>query len=404
MSPMLHWLRSRWRTRGEHALTSRRFLWRVGCAVAVPIAMTLAGLVGLYLFLSGPSRAGARELRMAALADSVSAVASRGQAQRLISLADYVSAGLLSADDLAFLDDAGVSFHAITRSSPDTAVVFRRVRGGTERVYRKDGTRDSYVATRSPDGRFVAVIGPPPSAPGTNRHPAFRGLVVRETAGGRTIGSLVVPGSARTTGAPTAAFSPWRRPRPTPLARATSERSSCSSVRWRSADSSFPPRSHPSGSRSRKTGRCGCRRRRCAFDDGGARASRWRARAMAGSASRAGRDRHRFPSAIASVSACPRRAFGNSSGAGSPTRRLRGTDLRRRESYVDHHGTRSTTRLTDSRPVPGNNYRIPGRWPRYCTNRWNYSGPVRSYRPHSYASGEPCRTRIRSSITTKSCS
>lgn len=202
MNVFRYWLKSRWRTRGEYAARGRGLLFRYGLALAAAVAPILLGLAALWWVLSSPSRSGAREVRIDALADRIVRAVEEGGQGPLSSLEDYAAAGILTADDVEFLAERNVTFHPIARSSPDTAVVFRRTRGTFERVHRKDGSEDYYAAAVSPDERFSVVVGPPPrgrASRGPVPSDATRGMrsvVVRSLESGRVVGSLLVPGHA----------------------------------------------------------------------------------------------------------------------------------------------------------------------------------------------------------------
>lgn len=207
MNAFRYWLKSRWRTRGEYAARGRGWLFRYGVPLAAAVAPILLGLLALGWILSAPSRSGAREVRIDALAERIVRAVEEGGHGPLSSLGDYVAAGVLTPEDVEFLAERNVIFHPITRSSPDTAVVFRRTRGAFERVHRKDGSEDHYSTAISPDGRFGVVVGPPPRGPATGgtvtggpaTPDAARGLrsvTVRSLESGRVIGSLLVPGHA----------------------------------------------------------------------------------------------------------------------------------------------------------------------------------------------------------------
>lgn len=205
----LHWLKTRWRTRGEYAVTGRRLLWRFGLAVAGPLAAGALILFGVYWVLSSPSRSGARHVRIDALADSVVAAVERGRPARPVSLDDLVAAGVLTAADVEFLDEQGVRFVPFHAGSPDTAVVFRRTGAGEERVHRKDGSEDYYSFAVSPDDRYVVVVGPPPrgSRGATNQ---MRSVTVRSVADGsaqsRVLHSMLVPSYGRAHWSPDSRF------------------------------------------------------------------------------------------------------------------------------------------------------------------------------------------------------
>lgn len=208
MNAFRHWLKSRWRTRGEYASRGRGLLFRYGPALAAALAPLLLGLVALGWILSAPSRSGAREVRIDALAERIVEAVEKGDHGPFSSLEDYVAAGILTPDDVEFLTDRKVTFHPITRGSPDTAAVFRRTRGRVEQVHRKDGTEDHYTRATSPDGRFSVVVGPPPrgsaagapgargrvmgGAPTSDAGRGMRSVTVRSLESGQVIGSLLV--------------------------------------------------------------------------------------------------------------------------------------------------------------------------------------------------------------------
>lgn len=206
MNPFLHWLKSRWRTRGEYAAGGRRLLFRYGGAVAAAVAPLVLGLFALGWILSGPSRSGAREVRIDALADSIVAAVEREGHGPLSSLEDYVAAGILTPDDVEFLADRNITFHPIGRGSPDTAVVFRRASGGVERVHRKDGSEDYYTASTSRDGRFRVVIGPPPRGRTAGADGRMRSVTVRSLEGGRVLASFLVRDHANARWSPDGRF------------------------------------------------------------------------------------------------------------------------------------------------------------------------------------------------------
>jgi hypothetical protein len=196
-----HWLKSRWRTRGEYAVTARRLLWRYGLAVAGPLAATALVLFGVFWVLSSPSRSGARHMRIEALADSVVAVVERGRLASPVTFADFVTAGILTAADVEFLEKQGVRFEPFHAGSPDTAVVFRRTGSGEEHVHRKDGSQDYYGFAVSPDGRYVVVIGPPPRGSQRATTDPMRSVTVRsladDQAPARILHSMLVPSYGR---------------------------------------------------------------------------------------------------------------------------------------------------------------------------------------------------------------
>jgi len=205
----LHWLKTRWRTRGEYAVTARRLLWRYGFAVAGPLAIIALILLGLFWVLGSPSRSGARHMRIDAFADSLVAAVERGRPARPASLADFVAAGILTTEDVEFLEKEGVRFEPFHAGSPDTAVVFRRTGTGEERVHRKDGSEDYFAVAVSPDERFVVVIGPPPRG---SHAPAdqMRAVTVRSMADGgapsRLLHSMLVPSYGRAYWSPDSRF------------------------------------------------------------------------------------------------------------------------------------------------------------------------------------------------------
>lgn len=205
----LHWLKTRWRTRGEYAVRGRRLLWRFGLGVAGPLAAGALILFGVYWMLSSPSRSGARHVRIGALADSVVAAVERGRPARPVLFDDFVATGVLAAEDVEFLENEGVRFEPFHAGSPDTAVVFRRTGAGDERVHRKDGSEDYYAFAVSPDDRYFVVVGPPPrgSQGATNQ---MRSVTVRSVTGGsgpfRLLHSMMVPSYGRAHWSPDSRF------------------------------------------------------------------------------------------------------------------------------------------------------------------------------------------------------
>ena len=208
----LHWLKTRWRTRGEYASTARHLVTRFGCALAMPLLVIAAVLGGLFWVLSGPSRAGERAQRIDELAERIVAAVERGLPagpSAPAELDDLVAAGVLTAADVAFLAAEGVTYQPLHRAAPDTAAVFRRTAGGVERVHRKNGTEDYYTSAVSPDGRHQVVVGPP--APGMG--PAARGMrsvTLRTVATGgttaRVLATLTVPDFAEAHWSPDGRF------------------------------------------------------------------------------------------------------------------------------------------------------------------------------------------------------
>lgn len=205
----LHWLKTRWRTRGEYASTGRHLLWRFGVAVAGPLAAGALILFGVYWVLSSPSRSGARHVRIDALADSVVAAVERRRPARPTSFDDFVSAGVLAAEDVEFLEKEGVRFEPFHAGSPDTAVVFRRTGAGGERVHRKDGSEDYYAFAVSPDDRYIVVVGPP-SRGSQGAAGEMRSVTVRSVTGGsgpsRVLHSMLVPSFGRAHWSPDSRF------------------------------------------------------------------------------------------------------------------------------------------------------------------------------------------------------
>lgn len=205
----LHWLKTRWRTRGEYAVTGRRLLRRFGLAVAGPLAAGALILFGLYWVLSSPSRSGARHVRIGVLADSIVAAVERRHPARPVSFDDFVAAGVLASEDVEFLENEGVRFEPFHAGSPDTVVVFRRTGAGDERVHRKDGSEDYYAFAVSPDDRYVVVVGPPPRG-SQGAVGQTRSVTVRSVAGGsgpsRVLHSMLVPSYGRAHWSPDSRF------------------------------------------------------------------------------------------------------------------------------------------------------------------------------------------------------
>jgi len=196
MRLFLDWLQSRWRTRGEYGMRvrgfARRWLIPLGVRLAGSLAVIAIFVAGLFWVLGGPSRSGARALRIEALRDSVVRAVASGRAGAAASVDDLAAAGVLGTDDVRFLADQGVAYQPITRSSPDTAIVFVRTAGGVERRYRKDGTEDHYTSSTSRDGRMAAVVGPGRLRAGAPAR-QMRSVTVRSLETGRVIGSIEVP-------------------------------------------------------------------------------------------------------------------------------------------------------------------------------------------------------------------
>lgn len=217
MRLFLDWLRSRWRTRREYAARARGFMFRYGVPFVVrvggPLAVFAVILAALFWVLGAPSRAGGREVRIEGLRDRIVEAAASdrlppsagGTVGSPGDLSALVAAGVITADDAAFLDDQRITYHPISRGSPDTAVVFRKTGRGDERRYRKDGTEDYYTASTTADGRLSVVIGPgrprPATGPGT-RARQTRSITVRAMDTGREIGTLEVPEWAEATWSP----------------------------------------------------------------------------------------------------------------------------------------------------------------------------------------------------------
>lgn len=204
----LHWLKTRWRTRGEYAVMGRRLLWRFGLPIAGSLAVGALILFGVFWVLSSPSRSGARHVRIDALADSVVGAVERGRPARPVSLDDLVAAGVLTAADVEFLEEEGVRFEPFHAGSPDTAAVFRRTGAGEERVHRKDGSEDYYSFAASPDDRYVVVVGPPPR--GSQGAADMRSVTVRSVADGsapsHVLHSMLVPSYGRAHWSPDSRF------------------------------------------------------------------------------------------------------------------------------------------------------------------------------------------------------
>jgi hypothetical protein len=208
----LHWLKTRWRTRGEYSGRARRLLTRVGCALGGPILLIGAILYGLFWVLSEPSRAGERSRRIDELAGQIVAAVEGGNfggSGDPVELDELVASGVLGADDVDFLADEGVTYQPIHRSSHDTAVVFRRADGSVEHVHRKNGTEDFYRRAVSPDGRHQVLIGPPRpgAAPAAGGHWS---VTVRTVPGtgetARILAALTVPDFARAHWSPDGRF------------------------------------------------------------------------------------------------------------------------------------------------------------------------------------------------------
>jgi hypothetical protein len=200
--------RDRWRTPGEYTVRSRP-LWQHGLAVVGHLAILALILLGVFWVLSSPSRSGARHMRIEAFADSLVASVERSRPARPASLADFVTEGILTSDDVEFLEGEGVRFEPFHAGSPDTAVVFRRTGANEERVHRKDGSEDYFGIAVSPDERYVVVIGPPPRG----SHGAadqMRAVTVRSVADGqassRVLHSMLVPSYGRAHWSPDSRF------------------------------------------------------------------------------------------------------------------------------------------------------------------------------------------------------
>lgn len=220
MRPFLDWLETRWRTRGEYAMRARGFLFRYGVPFVVRVGGALvvvaAVMFALFWVLSAPSRAGAREGRIEGLRDRIVEAAASGRLPPSTNaagspgdLSALVAAGVITPDDAAFLADQRITYHAISRGSPDTAVVFRKTGRGDERRYRVSGTEDYYTVSTTADGRLSVVIGPgrprPATGPG-GRGRQTRSLTVRDVDTGREIGMLEVPEWADATWSPDGRF------------------------------------------------------------------------------------------------------------------------------------------------------------------------------------------------------
>jgi hypothetical protein len=155
------------------------------------LSSSAAGLSNLFLaifilgaFLWGTyemNRSGARAAQFQQLRQRVlNYVAERADKEK-ITLDDLQEAGVLSAEDLAFLQDNGITYEAIGAQSPGDALCFVERRGSEERHYFRNGTSDYRRHWASPGDAYQVSNVPSP------RSSKERRVTVVERATGKTV-------------------------------------------------------------------------------------------------------------------------------------------------------------------------------------------------------------------------
>jgi hypothetical protein len=82
-----------------------------------------------------------------------------------VSLDQLTAAGVLSADDVAFLDTSHSEYHPVSARSPDDAVFFTTRAGNLEWRYYKAGGESYELGWVSPDEAYIVINAPDRQAP-----------------------------------------------------------------------------------------------------------------------------------------------------------------------------------------------------------------------------------------------